>query len=149
MPQRVPISPQWRMNFCWTGVSGDMTSIISVYSETTIMLGYVKQIPLLVSLKLKPNTDALSKMTNDEDRMTKECPNDQSCSGLFDIWALSNLSAISAVMDVGNLICGKQLKFGRIFGRQGIHGKLARFQFVQPRINQQNYTRQIQTFVDG
>src|SRR5580692_11543387 len=22
MPQRAPISPQWRMNFCWTGLSG-------------------------------------------------------------------------------------------------------------------------------
>src|SRR6478736_8930866 len=21
MPQRIPISPQWRMNFCWTGLS--------------------------------------------------------------------------------------------------------------------------------
>src|SRR5215831_16290244 len=38
MPQRVPISPQWRMNFCWMGVSGGldlMCSDISVETEIT------------------------------------------------------------------------------------------------------------------
>src|SRR5262245_53436043 len=37
MPQRVPISPQWRMNFCWTAVRAVIISFISVYTENTIM----------------------------------------------------------------------------------------------------------------
>src|SRR6266852_5250493 len=36
MPQRVPISPQWRMNFCATGVrAGILYSLISVKTEYT------------------------------------------------------------------------------------------------------------------
>src|ERR1700761_6849498 len=34
MPQRVPISPQWRMNFCWTG-ERLFISFVSVYTEIT------------------------------------------------------------------------------------------------------------------
>src|SRR5882672_8094879 len=34
-PQRVPISPQWRMNFCWTDESLVLVSIISVTTEYT------------------------------------------------------------------------------------------------------------------
>src|SRR5262245_42573171 len=35
MPHRVPISPQWRMNFCWTGESLLIVSVISVITEIT------------------------------------------------------------------------------------------------------------------
>src|ERR1700722_4186875 len=30
MPQRVPISPQWRTNFCWTALSFIMLSFLSI-----------------------------------------------------------------------------------------------------------------------
>src|SRR3954469_24302296 len=35
MPQRAPISPQWRMNFCWIAVRLCVVSVISVTTETT------------------------------------------------------------------------------------------------------------------
>jgi hypothetical protein len=37
MPQRVPISPQWRMNFCWTGLRDVIASVISVCAEITAL----------------------------------------------------------------------------------------------------------------
>src|SRR5581483_797097 len=43
MPQRVPISPQWRTNFCWVAVSGGIISIVSVCSEITIFAVLVKR----------------------------------------------------------------------------------------------------------
>src|SRR5258708_18486459 len=37
MPQRVPISPQWRMNFWAAGESDFDSSVISVYTEITVL----------------------------------------------------------------------------------------------------------------
>src|SRR3954466_13588902 len=39
MPQRAPISPQWRMNFCWMGVRLCVVSVISVTTEITEYCG--------------------------------------------------------------------------------------------------------------
>ena len=49
MPQRVPISPQWRMNFCWIGLRfGIVNSLISVYSEITLLLANTQVNKLVV-----------------------------------------------------------------------------------------------------
>src|SRR6202521_5891308 len=39
MPQRAPISPQWRMNFCAAGESDFDSAVISVYTDITAPQG--------------------------------------------------------------------------------------------------------------
>src|SRR5260370_18463645 len=56
MPQRVPISPQWRMNFWATGVSGVFVlSLISVITEYTVWTLACQALFLLFPPALSPH----------------------------------------------------------------------------------------------